>query len=418
MIEWLFAPLWASLNKSLLRRAGKYWSTRSQAVRQRYMLGGYSLVLASTFAAGGFFLSQWKYDAAQQLDKAFVQRQTEQLRGSLLSVNERAWRIASSDPNAQPDVYQAWPVAQIALSLHGILDPSLTGSTIATSDSVADALLVRRSPNDGYWKQLNQPTDPPSSVVHAWVSLTLARFGSPQVDAEVAALLAERTKASAWSDYPGTSDLNGGRAELSSTYATCIAMLALDTALDGAELSPSTRRDSAIALREAALWLRANRVSDGALRWRYSDSTSPSQLRSTGLGISALAFHALLCATARAPDDHQLRDLADDWIETLPEAVPTPLASSSSNSWRQLPNGVQEVDRIRNFEWPWMMIATHDAMKYCSPKHKAAAERWIDRCISQDVSFPEYLADTPWLAAECLFAVRYVTGEQGGLLEP
>jgi hypothetical protein len=279
----------------------------------------------------------------------------------------------------------AWTISQVVTALHQLAPIDYRGAI--------DYMRSRRHNECGCWREYKHYNNIGAS---SWVLQALARVNASRLPNDTAFLL-DVQSADGWWPMLESSDDSAN----ASTYATALAVLALDVhrrvyIQDGRE---NLRAEEAI--RRGRQWLLSTRIRDTA-RWRdYPNGGEGME----SLSDSGLALHVL----------HRLKPAPDPaidiaWLRSLPRDEMPPLAHENSGRRILLKDGDLAGDTVRRYKLPWALIATIDAFPNAGNEERATALEFIDQAIRRPSELTRSVAPAPHMAAEVLLGLRYLQG--------
>jgi hypothetical protein len=279
------------------------------------------------------------------------------------------------------DVFNAWTWSQIAIA-----DPSFASDNKKAIDSAIDLWKY----DSRSWREF--PDDPICEIhVNAWViygrAKALHEFDADPVDY----LIQQQGAKGHWCIYPDVSD-----SDYACTYATCVAILALDAVHNEANCTGELRKRVEKALeRGRKFLLSAFNTTDGL----FSDYPMNPRIGTARVGLSSLAIYALYSTSAGDPPP-QLREIALSWLRrhTVQKHSLNANEVSGANVAKR------GIDHVRLYVHPCELLAFPIAYRYADLPTRAEALTWFnDYCT--DLEGAESLSDDfPWIAAEYLAA--------------
>jgi hypothetical protein len=252
------------------------------------------------------------------------------------------------------------------------------------------------------WSEYPGPGNPPQLGMQSWVLMTLTRLKLPNSSTPAAHFLVRNQKPDGWwSVYPSDVKDHNGNA---STYATAIAVLALENYKEGNMLHGDNKDQIDRAIDAGVEWLRRHQITSRA-RWEdYPEASNGKE----SISLSALTLHVL-----HRLDRYYDPELSTEWLEELPvQLPPTALASDSAAHPIYLDNNQMAKDSVRYLIVQWEIIATADAFSEGTIMEKANALDWFANALKVIQNQAPSLDDEPWAAAESLIALRYVRDDK------
>ncbi|MEW6156934.1 MAG: hypothetical protein AB1813_05840 [Verrucomicrobiota bacterium] len=288
----------------------------------------------------------------------------------------------------------AWSIAQIVFALErtNLLD---VAALVDTADKYYDAKA------HGYFEYLQ---DRKVSHVHisAWMVLAWSMAGLKIDPAQVEFLLDQQNPNGWWAVFESATDSYGN----ASTFATAFTANALH---NFTKRHPQTEfsSDISLAVDKAREWL----LSHKAKPCVWYDYYFKENERMESLSISALTLHTLhQMDPNETRTNFKLMDKA--WLQSLPGAVHTPTYKEVSAITVETQKAGGRRDVIRHYVLPWQVVATVDAYQNGNWFQRAQAQKWIDNLISSLDQTSLNTSDIPWVAAEFLFALKYLAGQK------
>jgi hypothetical protein len=230
------------------------------------------------------------------------------------------------------------------------------------------ALLAAVEPSCHCWIFGSESSHAPHVPSTAWSLLALAKLKSSPPESAFEALLASQRSSGAWSMH------GGPESEFGSTYATALALLALQELVNADLMERRERLQAKRAIDGGHRWL-VTRPGLGAARWSdYPDARG----RPVYASISGLALYTL--HHLGRDDEARLRSLDRSWLRSLP-AVPPPWDSvETSHDLRVYMQGpIPDVIAYRT--WPWMVLGTVAAYPSGSIREQHRAAGWLQRAV-------------------------------------
>lgn len=286
---------------------------------------------------------------------------------------------------------QAWSSAQVMVASEGI--------TQVDSSLARDYLLSQVGPKSSGWRKWKALSRPVHMGASAWCLYALASLRRPVPQPQIEFLFASQKQADRernngwWAIYPAAS----GAQENASTYATAMAVLALDELRRAGALARDSVRAS-IAIARGVRWLWETRDPDGARWWDYPAAEQQVQ----SVAVSGLVLHVL-----HRCSDMSLVSLDRLWLRSLPLDVPRP--KTMEVCCRSLGEEDKALtDDTRYYAYPWAVIATVDAYQSGSLGERASASRWLERASREldERGIRETAQAGTWVAAEVLISAR------------
>lgn len=281
----------------------------------------------------------------------------------------------------------AWALAQLVLALE---------DAPPQPSEVTGELLAWREADPPLWKELKD-----SRLIHvgasSWCLLALSRLGSAAPTDSLDALVNLQAPDGYWPLYPVPATR-----ERASTYATAWGALALSAWKEAPDLTEDRRQALAGAAGRALAWLRDQRREG---RWRDYPAGNPEGVES--LSLSGLALHAV----ARLdPEDRLNHRLATQWLASLPQHLRLSLVQKEiSGIYLGKDTGSDIKDSVRNYVWPWLVIATADAYQNGGFLDRWRALSWLEEEFAlhlEEATEGFEGRSLPWVAAEFGLSLR------------
>ena len=233
----------------------------------------------------------------------------------------------------------------------------------------------------------------------AWALFTLAYNKHPPTDAQVSFILdAQQKEEGWWSIY-----LTGNK-QYSSTYATALAILALDRLSKSNLFSQELHAKAIKSIANGRAWLFKHRENRNA-RWKNYPSW---EIGEVSLSLSGLVIHALH-QTASA-DKSELIEISENWVAQLPEKIPDAGACEITYAWVASLDGAEQ-DSICQLVVPWLIIGSVDVYNVSNFKNKARLSCWLEKALlHSNISNSDTVVED-WKRSEITLALRYLLGE-------
>lgn len=283
--------------------------------------------------------------------------------------------------------FNVWALSQTAIAL---------GNSLSDREEV-EREIVSNTGDGPLWKEFDQS---PSChlAASAWSLIALAKLSAQPPEAELRALLASQHSDGSWPLYlTDEVHLRNG-----STYATAMSILALLHWRD----HPLPDGDRAVE--RGFTWLR-NANGSSAGRWLdYPGFVEQSDF----ITLSAL----VLRIGEEVPDQLTLFDRrARDWLRLLPTPIPLhPYQREVSVHVLDAPDGVELKDTVRHYLLPWILIGATTSYPEASLWERYRTVGALEELSAEAIEIQRRLkvAETPWVAAELLIALKELRGER------
>jgi hypothetical protein len=220
--------------------------------------------------------------------------------------------------------------------------------------------------NSGAWQSFSQYGNPPHIPASAWVMIAMDKLQVNASSNQISFFLNEQLPNGFWPVYP-TED-----AEAASTYATIMTLMALHTQLGNPTISSDLRDRIRVAIDQGTSSLLSTRNPINS-RWKdYPFSVDGRYVD----GLSGQTIYALhdVAATGLAAIDKK-------WLDSLPNAIPTPDDADISLLWIDTKRNGSQQDQISQYKLPWVLIGTATAYRHSDLMQKASAAAWLERAI-------------------------------------
>jgi hypothetical protein len=334
----------------------------------------------------------WNVEAVLPVSK----RTRANLGRSIEALTAALHREMESNPDAS-----AWLTAQLHVATQGRPPPG------GQADFRAYATETR-DPRCQCWRET--AARGPNEVATAWVLTALAVSGQPAEASELDALLERQHRDGWWPIYPSLP-----LAQNASTSATALVLIGLKRHLDRGLVPSELQSRVSDAVGRAALWLQQLGSPDTA-RWPpYPPPPVGTFEAGEYLAISALTAHVLRRVTGTTAYDRA-------WLANLPGEVPhlrtlevsrAVIVVAESNRRR-----VSETDDLRHYRFPWMLLATVEAVPRGNALERARALIWLEEALHHPIVPADFAAEV-WVMAEVLLALRAVEARlEGRVFEP
>jgi hypothetical protein len=229
--------------------------------------------------------------------------------------------------------------------------------------------------------------------------LAYSRLNQRPDQKQITFLIRNQHSAGWWPIFPSID-----RDEYGSTYATTMSVWSLEELLKKGLIVREQEPAVEAAVQRGRSWLISHNIR-GQARWSDYQSSEYGQ---QSIGLSGLVMHVLHLLPDPAP-----AWLDQDWMSSLPTALPHANEQIASGKPIALLDGTVFTDTTHNFSLPWLIIATADAYPNGNLFQRAAALRLLGQLDTrrQD-DLRRELQNMPWAAAELLMALRYLSGEK------
>ena len=337
------------------------------------------LTLAGVATLGLFFghtVHLWIRVAGEASHIPLNSRTAATLRHTASQVNKRVISDLMDDASTSES---AWNIAQALVAVDGVPPEEL--------QTAFDALVTAVDSQCACWRSRNYAKHPPHLANTAWSLHAFASLGRTPPTNAVDTLLAAQHPSGAWPMHPGS--------EFGSTYATSLALLALQALVEQGVVEPRRQLRAKRAIAKGHDWLTGWRLPKQA-RWRdYPDLEAGEPLASIS-GLVLFTLHEL--------EREDLRALDRLWLQSLPPRPPAWDVVDRSRDLRVTgKDGLS--DAVNLPQWPWLVLGTVTAYRHGNLREQASAVRWLDNAVSasglDEVQFTRERG-----AAEFLMALR------------
>lgn len=194
-----------------------------------------------------------------------------------------------------------------------------------------------------------------------------------------------------------------GAQEFSSTYATALSLLALNSHFAAETLTQREKFRAKRAIALASDWIRLQQLPHAA-RWAdYPEREGSRELA----GISGLVLYSL-----HQLERENLTELDRLWLSTLPEELPRWDALDRVDDLRTTSTAASMPDAVTVPTWPWLMMATSAAYNNGNLRERHKAARWVQRAFRSSGLDDVRVAELK-LNPEVLMALRKISVAAG-----
>lgn len=380
MIQSMLLQLLESLSDHVLSpvwtRLSKRWRGITRRQRVSLVVGVATVAALATLGPAGYRLLRVTVDTHIPLGRTAT--------ASLKELSTYASARITADMAADLAADRAPSRLPVSLFAGGEIQPEERQSAVT-------ALLGAIEPSCHCWIFGSESTHAPHVPSTAWSLLALARLKAPPPATVFESLLASQRTSGAWSMH------GGPESEFGSTYATALALLALQELVNTDVMERNQRVKAKRAIERGHRWL-VTRPGLGAARWSdYPDAEARPMYPS----ISGLALYTL--HHLGRDDEARLRTLDRSWLRSLPSTPPPWDSVEISHDLRVYAQGPVPAG-IAYRTWPWMVLGTISAYPNGTIRQQHRAAGWLQRAVRTSGGSRIFAADAG--PAEYLIALR------------
>lgn len=208
----------------------------------------------------------------------------------------------------------------------------------------------------------------PAHIVEtAWILFALGTLGEKAPPGAIDFLLNHQDRETgAWPIHA-----DGGR-EFSSTYATALSLLALNSHFRTETLTQREKLHTKRAIARASEWIRLQQLPRAA-RWADYPERDGSREVAAISGLILYSLHDL--------GREDLRDLDRLWLSSLPKEFPKWNTLERVDDLRTTTAASPMPDAVTVSTWPWLVIATSEAYQNGNFRERHRAARWVQRAF-------------------------------------